>query len=248
MVWTDRSGKALADYPHPSLAVDVALLTVVDERLAVLLHRAEGGFAAGKWVLPGTFVREDELLSQAALRVLREKCGVAGKSPRQLRVFDALDRDERGRVVSVAHVDLVPSLGLAAEQLAPIAGERLTVAGQRCLPFDHDEIVADAVRWVRASYSQRPDPCGLLGEEFTLYQLRKLHTAVLEGRGAPAKDTFRRRMEGLVVETGRMSSGSVGKPARLFRRRLFPDRPGTRFAGLAAGGPPARARGEGEVR
>lgn len=210
----------MAEYPHPSLAVDVALLTVVDGHLAVLLHKAEEGFATGKWALPGTFVREDELLADAALRVLREKCAVAGESPRQLRVFDALDRDERGRVVTAAHVDLVPSLGLEAAQLAPIAGERVTIPGrQQRLPFDHDEIVAEAVRWARSNYSEQPDPCGLLGEEFTLYQLRKLHEAVLERPETPAKDTFRRRMEGLVVETGRMSTGSVGKPARLFRRR-----------------------------
>lgn len=224
MVWTDGSGRALAEYPHPSLAVDVALLTVVDGGLAVLLHKTEEGFAAGKWALPGTFVREDELLADAALRVLREKCGVAGESPRQLRAFDALDRDERGRVVSIAHVDLVPSLALKAAQLAPISGEHVIIPGrQRRLPFDHDEIVAEAVHWARAAITERPDPCGLLGEEFTLYQLRKLHEAVLGGSETPAKDTFRRRMEGQVVDTGRMSSGSVGKPARLFRRRMSSD-------------------------
>jgi 8-oxo-dGTP diphosphatase len=219
MVWTDSSGKALGDYPHPSLAVDVALLTVVNDGLAVLLHKADDGFAAGKWALPGTFVRENELLSAAALRVLNDKCGVAGQSPRQLRAFDALDRDERGRVVTVAHVDLVPAARLEAAQLAPIDGEHLTIPGrQQRLPFDHDEIVAAAVQWVRAAYTERPDPSGLLGEEFTLYQLRKLHEAVLGDRETPGKDTFRRRMEGLVVETGQTSSGSVGKPARLFRR------------------------------
>lgn len=223
MVWTDSSGKALADYPRPSLAVDVALLTVVDGGLAVLLHKADEGFAAGKWALPGTFVREDERLSDAALRVLRERCGVAGESPRQLRVFDALDRDERGRVVSVAHVDLVPVRGLEAAQLAPIVGEHVVIPGrQQRLPFDHDEIVVEAVHWARAAYTERPDPCGLLGDEFTLYQLRKLHEAVLGGGETPAKDTFRRRMEGLVEATGRMSSGSVGKPARLFRRGMSP--------------------------
>ncbi len=210
----------MAEYPHPSLAVDVALLTVVDGGLAVLLHKADEGFAAGKWALPGTFVRQDELLSAAALRVLRDKCGVAGESPRQLRAFDALDRDERGRVVTVAHVDLVPSLGREAAQLAPISGEHVIIPGrQQRLPFDHDQIVVEAVHWARAEYTERPDPCGLLGAEFTLYQLRKLHEAVLGGGETPAKDTFRRRMEGLVVETGQTLSGPVGKPARLFRRR-----------------------------
>jgi 8-oxo-dGTP diphosphatase len=219
MVYRDSSGKALADYPRPSLAVDVALLTVVDGALAVLVYKPDEGFAAGKWALPGTFVRPDELLSDAALRALREKVGVVGESPRQLRAFDALDRDERGRVVSVAHVDLVPSARLEGADLMPIEGSRAVLAGrQRRLPFDHDEIVAEAVGWARDAYRENPDPSWLLGEEFTLYHLRKLHQAVLGPTEDLLKDTFRRKMEPLLKETGRMLTGSVGKPAMLYRR------------------------------
>jgi 8-oxo-dGTP diphosphatase len=220
MTYRDSSGKALADYPRPSVAVDVALLTVVDDGLAVLVHKAHEGYAAGKWSLPGTFVHEHELLADAALRALRDKGGVEGASPQQLRVFDALDRDERGRVVSVAHVDLVPVIRLDGGDLVPIDGHKVVLPGrQRRLPFDHDEIVAEAVDWARGVYRERPDPHGLLGDEFTLYQLRKLHEAVLGPEQTPAKDTFRRQMEEWVQETGRLSTGSVGKPAKLYRRR-----------------------------
>jgi 8-oxo-dGTP diphosphatase len=219
MEYRDRSGKALADYPRPSLAVDVALLTVVDGGLAVLVHKADEGYAAGKWSLPGTFVHSDELLSDAALRALRDKCGVVGESPRQLRAFDALDRDERGRVVSVAHVDLVPVVRLDGVQLVPISGSRVVLPGrQRRLPFDHDEIVAEAVNWARSAYAALPDPSRLLDAEFTLYQLRKLHEAVLGAELTPAKDTFRRLMEPHLKETGRIFTGTVGKPAMLYRR------------------------------
>jgi 8-oxo-dGTP diphosphatase len=219
MVYRDRSGKALADYPRPSLAVDVALLTVVDGGLAVLVHKSDEGYAAGKWSLPGSFVRPDELLSDAALRALRDKCGVVGESPRQLRAFDALDRDERGRVVTVAHVDLVPAVRLEGVELAPIEGSKVVQSGrQRRLPFDHDEIVAEAVKWARDAYAEKPDPSGLLGGEFTLYQLRKLHEAVLGAGQTPAKDTFRRQMEPHLEETGRTFTGTVGKPAMLYNR------------------------------
>lgn len=34
--YRDSSGRALADYPRPSVAVDTALLTVVDGTLSVL--------------------------------------------------------------------------------------------------------------------------------------------------------------------------------------------------------------------
>jgi len=122
-------------------------------------------------------------------------------------------------VLSVAHVDLVPAARLVDVRLAPIAGERAVVPGrQQRLPFDHDAIVAEAVRWARAAYTERPDPSGLLGEAFTLYQLRKLHEAVLGERETRARTPSAAVWKHSFQETGQMSSGTVGKPARLFTR------------------------------
>ena len=165
------------------------------------------------WSLPGTFVRIDETLRDAALRALREKVGVTGQEPEQLHVFDALDRDSRGRVMTVAHVDLVPA-ELARD------GHRRALAPVAELPqlaFDHDEIVDKAVEWVRAEYRERPDPRRLLGEEFTLLELQRVHEAVLGER--LQKDTFRRRMTDELEDTQKSQRGAIGKPARLFRRR-----------------------------
>ena len=73
--------------------------------------------------------------------------------------------------MSVAHVDLVPIARFEGVQLVPISGSRVVLPGrQRRLPFDHDEIVAEAVRWARDAYTDRPDPSRLLGEEFTPVQ------------------------------------------------------------------------------
>jgi 8-oxo-dGTP diphosphatase len=224
MVWRDSSGRTLLDYPRPSLAVDVALLTVRYDgrraRLAVLVHERDDG----SWSLPGTFVHEGERLREAALRALEGKARVRGREPQQLRVFDDPERDWRGWVVSVAHVDLVAVDEIEGSlaggcALAPIGGDPGVVEVDDApvrLAFDHDAIVAEAVRSARAEYAERPDPRRLLGEQFTLYELRRVHEAVL-GRELQ-KDTFRRAMEGRVVETGEVRRGTVGKPARVFRR------------------------------
>jgi 8-oxo-dGTP diphosphatase len=212
VTWRDSSGRILADYPHPSIAVDVALLTVTEDgRLAVLLHERDEQYETGRWALPGTFVRVDETLRDAALRALREKVGVTGQEPEQLRVFDAVDRDDRGRVMSVAHVDLVPArkLGTTTASLVPV--DDLPE-----LAFDHDAIVEAAIGWARAEYCEHPDPRGLVGQEFTLLELQRVHEAVLGER--LQKDTFRRRMFDDLEDTRALSRGSVGKPARLFRR------------------------------
>jgi ADP-ribose pyrophosphatase YjhB (NUDIX family) len=182
------------------VAVDVALLTVADDQLCVLLHQGRS--------LPGTFLRVEETLRDAALRVLREKAGVTGEEPRQLAVFDDPARDDRGRVLSVAHVDLVPA--------ARLTGALTPVDALPPLAFDHAAIVDAAAAWARDAHRDRPDPRGLLDEEFTLLELQRLHEAV---RGGPLpKDTFRRRMQEHLIDTGTLSRGTVGKPARVFRR------------------------------
>ena len=61
----------LADYPHPTVAVDTAVLTVpAGGALSVLVVRAGDG-----WRLPGTFLHEGERLADAVLRSLQVKAG-----------------------------------------------------------------------------------------------------------------------------------------------------------------------------
>jgi 8-oxo-dGTP diphosphatase len=217
--YRDSAGKTLADYPRPSVAVDAALLTVVpgEDCLSVLqVHRAEGanGDPAG-WGLPGTFLHEGERLLDAVQRCLREKAGVEGTRPRQLRVFDKPDRDDRGWVLSVAHMDVVRPERLNGR--IDLQTRIVPADDPGILPYDHTEIIQRAVATVRASYELAPDPERLIPEPFTILELRQLHEAVV-GRKFQ-RDTFRRLMEPQLTGTGRMTSGTRGRPAELFRHK-----------------------------
>jgi hypothetical protein len=94
------------------------------------------------------------------------------------------------------------------------------VDGSMRLPYDHDDIVRFAVDRLRDEYRAAPDPRGLLDQPFTLRQLERLHRAV-DPDGTPPKDTFRRAMEPLLAPTGDLTSGTRGKPARLWTRQLI---------------------------
>ncbi len=219
MAWTDAHGKTLADYPRPSLAVDVALLTVRfdeegDAQLCVLLLPHEDG----RWSLPGSFVRAGERLVEAVRRTVSGKLGLETRDPRQLAVFDDPARDTRGHVVSVAHVDLLAESRLRGEGgwlLAPVERGRARAPGRRRLLYDHDAIVAAAASWAQERYRRRPDPSHLLPEPFTLRELRLLHEAVLGER--LQKDSFRRAMSDSLVEVPERSSGGPGRPAAKFQ-------------------------------
>lgn len=229
--WRDSTGRALEDYPRPSLAVDTALLTIDPEaaQLAVVVWQRPD---TGQWGLPGTFLHEGERLQDAVRRSLADKCGVHGVSPRQLKVFDDPKRDSRGWVLSAAHVATVPHEKLAAM----IAGHedvdfalldrsksgrfrmRLPGGQRRAstdhLPFDHDEIIHEAAEDLRRRYSEATDPDGLVPQPFTIPDLQAVHS-VIEGHDWH-KDAFRRRVEPQLRPSDEIRTGVVGRPARLY--------------------------------
>jgi ADP-ribose pyrophosphatase YjhB (NUDIX family) len=219
-VYRDSSGKALTDYPRPSVAVDTAVLTVPDDdpRLSVLLVRRAGVHSGSEWLLPGTFLHEGETLAVAVGRSLREKVGLTPDvAPRQLHVFDDPTRDDRGWVLSVAHVAVLPWTAVepvVAARPGDVAVRPVSeVSG---LPFDHDAIVELAVSRVQADHRERPDPERLLREPFTMRELRHLHEAVAGRRLVP--DSFRRHMLPHLQDTGRFAEGVIGRPAALFAK------------------------------
>jgi 8-oxo-dGTP diphosphatase len=210
--YRDASGPTLADYPRPSVAVDTAVLTLDPQwGLVVLEVRRPTGTG---WALPGTFLYEGETLADAVDRSLRMKAHVRGLHPRQLHVFDDPDRDDRGWVLSVAHVQVVRPEQLAARFTDTTRLVPVHAPGR--LPYDHADIIKLAVTHIRAHYADKPDPDRLLGDEFTLRELRLAHEAIA-GR-ALQRDTFRRAMEPQLVATGNTTIATRGRPAELFRR------------------------------
>ena len=224
MTYRDSAGRTLEDYPRPSVAVDTAVLTLEESRLAVLLTLTNDAVRGGheEWRLPGTFVHPGETLTDAALRSLREKAGVEGLEPRQLHVFDEPGRDDRGWVMSVAHYDVVPPERLTLT-------DRITVVAVDELPalkYDHAKIIAFAVDALRADYRRSPDPAHLLAPPFTMRRLRGVHEAVAGERLLP--DTFRRSMLPNLEPTGELFSEGRGRPAELYRPAVAASRGGTR--------------------
>ncbi|MEI8082394.1 MAG: NUDIX domain-containing protein [Actinomycetes bacterium] len=211
--YRDSAGKTLAEYPHPNVAVDTIALTYDENRgLEVLVV---GG--PDDWALPGTFLHEGEVLADAVQRALQEKAGVHGLKPWQLKVFDALRRDRRGWVLSVAHVCVIP-----VERLADRDSDRTRLVpadDPGTLIYDHPKMIQLALEELRARFGVEPDPDHLLRETFTLRQLALLHGAVAGEPIAPQElDTFRRYMQGRLDPTGKTVEGG-GRPAELFRRK-----------------------------
>ena len=223
------------EFEHPSVAVDVALLTVRRERLCTLLVRRAEHPHRGRFALPGGFVGMRESLDAAARRVLQAKVGLTRLFTEQLYTFGDPGRDPRTRVISVTYIALVEPERFAessalregvsiAELGVPWEGETggpVSAVGadgkELALAFDHDDILGMAVKRVRGKLGYTPIGFQLLPETFTLLELQVVHEAVL-GRTLN-KDSFRRKMlaSGQIEATGERQADVGHRPAELYR-------------------------------
>jgi hypothetical protein len=94
------------------------------------------------------------------------------------------------------------------------------------MAHDHRRILATAIARLRAKIKYRPVVFELMPDAFTLLQLQSTVEALAGLR--LHKQNFRRLIEGqgLVEETGAMTSGTSGRPAKLFafRREVLVER------------------------
>lgn len=205
-------------YPRPSLTVDCVVFGLDEGDLKVLLVQRDLEPFRGKWALPGGFVREIETLDEAARRELVEETGLSGVFLEQLYTFGALARDPRERVVSVAYFALV-KLSQHRVKAATDAREAawFAVDDTPTLAFDHDEILATALRRLKGKVRYQPLGFELLPPKFTLSQLQRLYEAILE---RPLdKRNFRKKVigTGLLIELDEVEQDVAHRAARLYR-------------------------------
>ncbi|KAF1022155.1 MAG: hypothetical protein GAK30_01300 [Paracidovorax wautersii] len=143
---------------------------------------------------------------------------------RRLRVDTAFDLQSAGwnEDFVLQRYELLYEAGLVAESLRTRAQPPLpTVAALTGQPMQQDfrRILATGIARLRAKIKYRPVVFELMPDTFTLLQLQQ-SVEVLAGRGLH-KQNFRRLVEqqALVEETGAMTSGTSGRPAKLFRFR-----------------------------
>lgn len=205
-----------------SVAVDLLVFTIEEDRLKILTIRRQYPPFAGFRALPGVFVRDDETLDQAAQRGLREETGLEDIYFEQLYTWGAPDRDPRRRVISVSYLALVdaqrlrgfgPGLRTTGAELADVQ-ELLTAED---LAFDHRQIIACGRERLAGKVEYTPIAFSLVPEEFTLPQLQRVYELLL---GKPLyKANFRKKIAPLVEETDRSTSGDAHRPSKFYRLR-----------------------------
>jgi 8-oxo-dGTP diphosphatase len=205
-------------YPHPAVTTDIAVFTIRDDALQMLLIRRRNPPFAGAWALPGGFVDIDEDLDACAARELAEETGVTGVYLEQLYTFGTPGRDPRERVISVAYLALAPATTLAVQagdDAADAAWFRLDALPP--LAFDHADIIAKAHRRLVGKLDYSTIAFQLLPETFTLGELQRVYETLVDAE--IDKRNFRKWALALeqIEATGELQRRGNHRPARLYR-------------------------------
>ncbi|MEO8062006.1 MAG: NUDIX domain-containing protein [Pseudomonadota bacterium] len=215
------------NFKTPLVTVDLAIFTVRDDALAVLL--VQRAATAGdphplEWALPGGFIdiERDSDLVACARRKLKEKTGLVSPYLEQLGSWGSRKRDPRGWSVTQVYFSLLPSEGIelrAGANTASVRWARIEEGacgiGER-LAFDHGVILEAALERLRGKVEYTSLPAFLLPGEFTLSELQRAYEIVLSR--PIEKSAFRTRVKdaGLVDPLPRMRR-TTSRPARLYR-------------------------------
>ena len=121
----------------------------------------------------------DEDAETCARRELEEETGLKCVKVEQFGTFSDVNRDPRGRTVTIAHLALVKKSEVKGADDAAKA-EWFPIDSVPSLAFDHDRILCVALKALREKIHFEPVGFELLPEVFTMPQLQDLYESILE--------------------------------------------------------------------
>jgi len=207
----------------PLVSADVALFSVEQDALQVLLVQRAEEPEQHRWALPGAVLKpdRDQDLEVTARRALRDKISVDVPYLEQVRTFSGKDRDPRGWSIGVLFYALLPQHlvnAVVKRKVEAVKWAPVSKIGTK-LAFDHGAQLATALQLLRDKVARHALPLHLLSENFTLTELQRSCELIL---GEPMdKSVFRRRLKGsadLVEVEGKFALGPQ-RPAQLYKAR-----------------------------
>lgn len=204
-------------HPRFYVSVDCIIFGFHEGKISLLLLKRNFEPAKGEWSLMGGFVQEDESIDDAARRVLADLTGLTDIYMDQVEAFGSLDRDPGERVISVAYYALINIDDYDRELVKKHNAYWVNLDELPNMVFDHDEMVALALKKLRQKASTQPIGFKLLPEEFTLTTLQNLYEAIY---GEPFdKRNFRKHVARMdyVEKVGTIDKTGSKRGAALYR-------------------------------
>ena len=140
-------------YPRPSVTADCIVIAKEAEPKVLLIERGDEPFM-GCWAFPGGFMNMDETTEQCAIRELEEGTGLQLSKIQQIGAYSKVDRDPRGRTITVAYLAVIDAPVAVTGQDDAAKAEWWSLSDLPHLAFDHYDIIQDAIKCYKLHLSQ----------------------------------------------------------------------------------------------
>jgi 8-oxo-dGTP diphosphatase len=168
------------EVPTHLVAVDCIIFGFDERKLKLLVIKRKVHPMQGEWSLVGGFVQKNESIDAAAGRVLKQTTGLEDIFMDQLHCYGEVERDSGARVIAVAYYALI-RVKEHDHLLAQEHGAHWLELHQiPSLIFDHNKMIADALKRLRTNARFHPVGFELLPEKFTLSQLRTMYEEIYQ--------------------------------------------------------------------
>ena len=205
------------------LTVDAVVFAYDEENglRTLLIKRAFKPFL-DSYSLAGGFVFDNESTDEAVIRKLSEETNVGLRLTylEQLYTFSNPNRDPRERIVTVAYYGLINPKTQSLKvnvHVKDVKWVSIDDALQMNLAFDHNEILKYALQRLRNKLRYEPIGFDLLGEYFTLTDIWKMYSSILDKD--IDKANFYKKIEKFDILTPtkyKSETGGVGRKAKLY--------------------------------
>ena len=130
-------------YPRPAVTADCVVMTKEEVPKVLLIQRGADPFK-GAWAFPGGFMNMDETTEQCAIRELEEETGLKVTKVHQIGAYSKVDRDPRGRTITVAYLAIIDTPKDVKGQDDAAKAKWFPITDLPKLAFDHYDIMKDA--------------------------------------------------------------------------------------------------------
>lgn len=173
------------------LSADPVIFGFENNELKVLLIKMN---YREKWLLPGGYIRKDENLDDAIIRILKNRAGINDAYLEQFEVFGRKDRSEfyfedfdetlfhKQRFITIGYLALYnpTNTTLVVDDFSSdCKWIYLHELDKIDIGMDHRNIIERALLALREKISIKPIGYNLLPEKFTLPELQKLYETIL---------------------------------------------------------------------
>jgi 8-oxo-dGTP diphosphatase len=202
------------------LAVDVLIFTIRDGKILIRLSNVDRPpFFNNVPGFPGGLIRPEETAEETVNRILVEKALISSNDTyiEQFYTFSKVDRDPRGRVVSVGYIAFIPWEKLSDEERLGDANvwwsEKRNIKN---LAYDHTHMLSKAMEYIHTRIKSTTIIFKLLPDRFTLTMVESSLEIILEEK--LDKRNFRKKIaKTKILKTLKeKTTGMKHRPAQLY--------------------------------